>query len=363
MPGCRGGLEVLTTSCGKQQSRVSLTSDLKSIPGLKATQFHSVLTSQRMGEIPSLFTLCLNAVRNEILRGDDVPRDVYELPSDLLDSLLTCLPPLALHKLQEQMPFENWDDGKSADGCFRNQRKRKRYSNFDSLWRTFYKSRWPGCVSKKPPVNWLEGQNADGHKSTNDWQQIYWEAHLQNCLDEAAEIALLPSFDGCIGEVRIPDAVLTPIGYEGHMNCSRPDYAKLSYHCLHFGYFARYLRLQNVLWVAETCNLLRTSKLQCLELWWIKSQEHNLNGVSLVVTVGGNGDLGGGGYRPSSRSLSLCGRNRRGWGGVCLCVCHEIGEKVGRILGYYNGGGEECWAGKDGRRGGGLADFGAKKER
>ncbi|XP_058197616.1 uncharacterized protein LOC131313357 isoform X1 [Rhododendron vialii] len=227
-----------------------------------------------MGEVPSLFTLCLNAVRNEILRGDDFPRDVYELPSDLFDSLLTCLPPLALHKLQEQMPFENWDDGISADGCFRNQRKRKRYSNFDTLWRTFYKSRWPGRVSKKPPVNWLEGQNADGHKSTNDWQQIYWEAHLQNCLDEAAEIALLPSFDGCIGEVRIPDAVLKAIGYEGHMNCSRPDYAKLSHHCQHFCYLARYLRLQNVLCVAETCNLLRTSKLQCLELRWIKSQEH-----------------------------------------------------------------------------------------
>lgn len=30
----------------------------------------SVVTSQRMGEVPSLFTLCLNAVRNEILSGN-----------------------------------------------------------------------------------------------------------------------------------------------------------------------------------------------------------------------------------------------------------------------------------------------------
>jgi len=38
---------------------------------------------------------------------------------------------------------------------------------------------------------------------TVDWQQKYWEKHLQECLDEAAESAFLPSFCGNIGELSI----------------------------------------------------------------------------------------------------------------------------------------------------------------
>ncbi|PSR86389.1 hypothetical protein CEY00_Acc32012 [Actinidia chinensis var. chinensis] len=232
-----------------------------------------------MGEAPSLIALCMNATKKEILCGEDLSPHVYELPSDLFDSLLTCLPPLALQKLQEQMPFENWDDGESVDGCFGNQKKRRKLerignSTFDSVWRTLYESRWPCLARQNQAVDWLAKQNVEEHKLTNAWQQMYWEAHLRCCLDAAAEIALLPSFDGRIGEVRIPDAILKHIGYEGHMSCSRCEYSKLSYHCQQFGCYARCLRLQNVLCVAETCHLLRTSNLQGLELRWIKSEEH-----------------------------------------------------------------------------------------
>ncbi|XP_028065188.1 uncharacterized protein LOC114268248 isoform X1 [Camellia sinensis] len=228
-----------------------------------------------MGEVPSLYTLCMVAIKKEILSDDDtLPPHVYEIPSDLFDSLLTFLPPLALQKIQEQMPFKNWHDSESANDCFGNQRKRKRYLNFDAVWRTLYKSRWPGPARQNRAVNWLSKQVVEECKLTNDWQQMYWEAHLQNCLDEAAEIVLLPTFDGCIGEVRIPDTILKPIGYEEPTSCFRGDYSKLSYHCQQFGCYARCLRLQSVLCVAETCHLLRTSNLQGLELRWIKSKKH-----------------------------------------------------------------------------------------
>ncbi|KAL6968093.1 hypothetical protein U1Q18_033896 [Sarracenia purpurea var. burkii] len=160
-----------------------------------------------MGEVPALYTLCMDATKKEILSGDDLPPHVYELPSDLFDSLLTCLPPLALQKLQEQMPFKNRDDDESANCFFGTQRKRKRYSNFSTVWRTLYESRWPGRVGQIQAANWLDKQGVEEYKLTNDWQQMYWEAHLQNCLDAAAEIALLPSFGGSIGEVRIPGKV------------------------------------------------------------------------------------------------------------------------------------------------------------
>ncbi|XP_059660223.1 uncharacterized protein LOC132306717 isoform X2 [Cornus florida] len=90
----------------------------------------------------------------------------------------------------------------------------------------------------------------------------------------AAEVALLPSFDGCIGELEISDVITKSIGYEVHMNHSTCDYSKLSTHCQKFGLYARFLRLQNVLCTAEICHLFRNSKLQGLELRWIKSKEH-----------------------------------------------------------------------------------------
>ncbi|CAK9158513.1 unnamed protein product [Ilex paraguariensis] len=202
-----------------------------------------------MGEAPSLFTLCMESVAMELVRGDDLLPDIYELPLDLFDCLLTSLPPLALQKLQEQLSFSNWNDYESTNDCFENQRKRKRCLNFEIAWRALYKSRWPGL-------------------------RIYWETHLQDCLDAAAEKALLPSFDGCIGEIKVPDAVLKYIGCGVHLSNITRDCSKLSYHFRHFGSYARCLKLQNVLCAAETCLLLRTSKLESLELRWIKSNEH-----------------------------------------------------------------------------------------
>lgn len=97
-----------------------------------------------------------------------------------------------------------------------------RCCKFNTAWRALFKLRWPDLVDCIKPV---------------DWQQMYWEAHLQkyahlvtqtfeclllfvhgfyswfspfvmlnSCLDEAAEIALIPSFNGCIGDIQISGA-------------------------------------------------------------------------------------------------------------------------------------------------------------
>ncbi|XP_011014861.1 PREDICTED: NACHT, LRR and PYD domains-containing protein 13 isoform X3 [Populus euphratica] len=95
---------------------------------------------------------------------------------------------------------------------------------------------------------------------------------INSCLDEAAELASLPSFDGCIGEMNVSDGILKCIGCEGHVN--HANYSKLSYHCQQFGHYASCLRLQNVFCVAETCVLLRKSNLQSLIVRWIISEKH-----------------------------------------------------------------------------------------
>ncbi|XP_020274322.1 NACHT, LRR and PYD domains-containing protein 4E isoform X1 [Asparagus officinalis] len=110
-----------------------------------------------------------------------------------------------------------------------------------------------------------------------DWQQLYWEAHLQSCLDEAAERALLPTSDGHIGGVKISDEIMNYIGHSGNttQDC-------LSYHCINFGHYARCLRLQNVLCVAEVCELLTSSKLRVLAFRRIKSKFH-VDGVCRLL--------------------------------------------------------------------------------
>jgi hypothetical protein len=100
-----------------------------------------------------------------------------------------------------------------------------------------FRLRWPRC------------DNA-GHDGllTVDWQRHYWEKHLQECLDEAAESALLPSFYGSIDELTIPAKIVSCILHSKDIS---QQYSRLSYHCSRFGRYARCLRLQSVLCTAE----------------------------------------------------------------------------------------------------------------
>ncbi|OVA02234.1 Leucine-rich repeat [Macleaya cordata] len=233
-----------------------------------------------MADVPDLMSLCMEAIITEIIHGDrQVIQNVFELPEDLFDCLVMRLPPLGLHKLQQQMSFKHF--GESTIDGFKDGKKRGRYCALNTAWKSIYKSRWPEGVRQTQPMDHLTKQSIprfEPARFSGDWQQMYWEAHLQDCLDKAAEAAHLPSFDGCIGEITIPGTIMESIGYKRclcHTTCA---YSKLSYHCQQFGCYARCLRLQNVLCVAETCRLLRDSKLRCLILRGIKSEEH-VNGT------------------------------------------------------------------------------------
>ncbi|KAK9055668.1 hypothetical protein SSX86_026753 [Deinandra increscens subsp. villosa] len=210
-----------------------------------------------MPEVPSLITLCIGAIRDAILDENGNLSYVYKLPSELFDQLIPNLPPLGLQNLQEAMPSGSSNDSWFSDDCLKPSRKRKRFGNFDETWKALYRSRWPIVQQDE---------------STTDWQQVYWEKHLQNCLDATAETISITLFDGFLGEVEIPDALLKYISYEGHISRSR-SYSKLAYHCERFGLYARRLRLQSVHCVAEVGCLLRNSRLESLEIHWLKSKE------------------------------------------------------------------------------------------
>uniref|UniRef100_A0A7C9A5W1 Uncharacterized protein n=1 Tax=Opuntia streptacantha TaxID=393608 RepID=A0A7C9A5W1_OPUST len=208
-----------------------------------------------MAEVPSLLTLCLDALKDHILYGDDddddgVLQGIYELPAELFDCLLRQLPALALHKLQSQMPSEVQSDFDIDYACAGSGRKRTRHGKFDAAWKVLFYLRWPE-LTEHLPYDPLAGKNVMECESINDWRQKYWEMHVQNCFDAAAERAMLPSFDGRIGEIIVPDALIKAIGFQ--KKCSVYVYSRLHDHCQGFGAYTRFLRLPNVFCNVETC--------------------------------------------------------------------------------------------------------------
>ncbi|KAJ8649745.1 hypothetical protein MRB53_002768 [Persea americana] len=240
-----------------------------------------------MGESPTLLWLCAQAITNEIIFGDHYLQNIFELPSDLVDYLIMHLPPLALLKLQEAFSSEHCGRHDFVIDGATSGRKRRRFNDLNIAWKALFESRWPEGSRQIQPMNCLTNQDGvarcDFTIHSGNWQQMYWETHLQNCLEKAAEMALLPSFEGCVGEIVIPDTIMKSIGYKGGMGLRTGYYSTLSHHCQQFGNFARCLRLQNVLCGTETCDLLRDSELQCLVFRSIKSKTH-VDGVCKLLT-------------------------------------------------------------------------------
>ncbi|XP_058094983.1 uncharacterized protein LOC131240639 isoform X5 [Magnolia sinica] len=213
-----------------------------------------------MREFPSLLSLCAKVITMEVICGDQHLQDIFELPPDLVDYLLMHSPPLALQKLHEVLKFEQCGRHGFFSDSVKDGRKRGRYGDFNTAWKILFHSRWPEGVRQIQPIDCMADQDGiTSHESMicDDWQQMYWEAHLQDCLDEAAETALLPSFGGCIGEIMVSDTIVNFIGYKGDMGHSTHDYSSLSYHCQQFGCYVRsYLGIANCnAWSYEESNL------------------------------------------------------------------------------------------------------------
>lgn len=119
-----------------------------------------------------------------------------------------------------------------------------RYLNFEEEWKNLYEARWPAFGWRSKNFRSQSSARSANQKeveceSANDWQQMYWEAHLQkyehqmiyllvvtsyhyfkwlqftchfkilhflrnSCLDTAAELTLFPSFHGRISEIEVP---------------------------------------------------------------------------------------------------------------------------------------------------------------
>ncbi|XP_028555676.1 protein NLRC3 isoform X2 [Dendrobium catenatum] len=236
-----------------------------------------------MKEIPSLFSLCVKIITWNIMHGCGQPQDLFELPSVFLDGLLMMLPPLALQNIYE-LTIGSTTVEASIVNSINIRKKRGRYNESRAAWKTLYKKRWPENIKWKDQSSYTAGDHCvEAHESTAsviDWQQLYWERHLQDCLDAATEQALLPAFGGNIAELKIPDSIMSLIGHIGSGDC---NCSNLSYHCNKFGCYARCMRLQSVLCHDKILDFLRTSKLEALVFRRILSGRH-VDGVCKLIT-------------------------------------------------------------------------------
>ncbi|CAN6353211.1 unnamed protein product [Urochloa humidicola] len=259
---------------------------------------------------PSLLSLCLDAVAARLIRDsagvgsgsgstgcpgecsggrpggfaeevgeeadDDYlgPEQVAEaLPWELLHRLASRLPPAALESLHHAAHARCCSSADTAAGNGgqdgdRRGIKRSRCEDFNTAWQSLFKLRWPLSVKTE-------------HDSvvTVDWQQKYWEKHSQECLDEAAESALLPSFRGGVGELSISDKTMNYVYKSEEIS---QQHSRLTYQLRRFGCYARCLRLQGILCTAETYDLLQYCKLERLMFIRIM-EEAEVNGLCLLL--------------------------------------------------------------------------------
>ncbi|KAJ1265270.1 hypothetical protein BS78_08G065400 [Paspalum vaginatum] len=188
------------------------------------------------------------------------------LPWELLHRLASQLPPVALQSLHHAAHAHT--SGLGVQGGDIRGVKRSRCEDFNANWQLLFKLRWP-----------LTGKIGHDNLVTVDWHQKYWEKHLQECLDEAAESALLPSFRGTIGELTVSDKIMNFI-YQS--KDTSQHHSSLAYQCSKFGCYVRCLRLQGVLCNAESYDLLQHCKLERLMFIRIIS-EPEVTGVCLLL--------------------------------------------------------------------------------
>lgn len=53
-----------------------------------------------------------------------------------------------------------------------------RWLNFEEAWKKLYEARWPS-LGPRSLTDWLAKHNGEKDELPDDWQQLYWERHLQ----------------------------------------------------------------------------------------------------------------------------------------------------------------------------------------
>ncbi|THU63331.1 hypothetical protein C4D60_Mb01t14650 [Musa balbisiana] len=208
-----------------------------------------------MSYVPTLFSLCVKTITAALVHGNEHVEDILELPSELFDGLATNLPPLALqnmHELLERLTDSCGGVGFTNVGVDHG-RKRKRKEDFNMTWKMLYMNRWPEDITMTQQIGCVATQDDNimdiiGHSGGTFCTCMKLSFHCDKFGQYIRHKALYSV-----------KCIQASTGLSSGMNTFPTcgvQYNVLS--CIrmrtcHNPCVIRYLRLQNVLCVAETC--------------------------------------------------------------------------------------------------------------
>ncbi|KAL9670001.1 hypothetical protein QQ045_007551 [Rhodiola kirilowii] len=136
----------------------------------------------------------------------------------------------------------------------------------------------------------------------NDWLQLYWQNHIQECLDDVGKCE--QPFQAGASSTKVSDNIMGHTFYEWIPSDSEAVYYKLAYHCEQYGQYARCLRIESSMCVPEICDLLKNCELRTLVFnFFLRSKEvdalcellkqnaRSLRSLTLCVCNLSSGDL------------------------------------------------------------------------
>lgn len=254
---------------------------------------------------PSLVELCKQAVVALVKQDAETRKELLTLPMDLLQNIIPLLPPFALELVHDEAGYTPWFMDRWGESHSGQPRGSKR--SFDAMvhgssscclndaWKQHFDRRWPSGVNKHRfnaalSPSKVELLNLCEDEATIDWRQCFWEAHLQECLNEAVAQASTSPLEGPLGEITLSNHLLQKIGYELPSNDHRDllsevsSICSLKYNCWHFGQHARYLRLRGALCTKELSNLLSSCiKLRHIVFYHIATTRQ-VEGLCLILS-------------------------------------------------------------------------------
>ncbi|KAJ7564645.1 hypothetical protein O6H91_02G027600 [Diphasiastrum complanatum] len=239
---------------------------------------------------PSLLHLCSLALARFIEQDASPWRQVAVLPAQILSDVLRHLSPLALIALEQECGVtsvkneESISKRKYPDYVAKSSHAaRGRWETmFASVWKELFYRRWPDPLNALMPSLFPDKDYGCYNKSSLDekhinWDQLYWQAHLQECLNEVSVAVSSPGFKDCIGDILIPGKLVKQVSSEFSEELINKD----SFHCEYST--LKYLRLQSVLCSIELAGLLKKANLQWIRFYNIRMMT-DLTGICQLLS-------------------------------------------------------------------------------
>lgn len=202
----------------------------------------------------SLVELCQQATAKIANADAGKRKELLCFPVDLLENIIPFLSPVALESLQNEAGSKYWYTVNCGNSHGKHRQTGKRPFDvmmhgssvccLNGAWKQQFDERWPSGLRKLRYDNIFSSSevellNLQEYDASVDWRRVFWEAHVQECLNEAVTLALTSPVKP-LSDMTLPihlrraiDFQLAESGPETSLLCN------LKYNCWRFGLHVR----------------------------------------------------------------------------------------------------------------------------